>query len=115
MSSATSVTISLALMPLFGFLLSRLLRLLRLPNVTAYILAGILLGPFGLGLIPQTVINGMDFLPDLALCFIAFSLWEGVDLFHDRIGREIDHALRRAAEAVGVVADQDPKRTLARF
>ena len=76
MSSATSVTISLALMLLFGFLLSRLLRLLRLPNVTAYILAGILLGPFGLGLIPQTVIAGMDFLPDLALCFIAFSVGE---------------------------------------
>ncbi len=76
MSAATSVTISLALMLLFGFLLSRLLRLLRLPNVTAYILAGILLGPYGLGLVPPQVIAGMDFLPDLALCFIAFSVGE---------------------------------------
>ena len=76
MSTATSVTISLALMLLFGFLLSRLLRLLRLPNVTAYILAGILLGPYGLGLVPPQVIAGMDFLPDLALCFIAFSVGE---------------------------------------
>ena len=76
MSSATTVTISLALMLLFGYLMTRVVRLLRLPNVTAYILAGILLGPYVLHLVPQSVIDGMDFLPDLALAFIAFSVGE---------------------------------------
>jgi Kef-type K+ transport system membrane component KefB len=59
-----------------GFLMTRLTKRLRLPNVTAYIVTGILIGPYCLNLIPQKVIDGMDFLPDIALAFIAFSTGE---------------------------------------
>ncbi len=71
-----SVIISIALMLFLGFLMTRLTKKLRLPNVTAYIVTGILIGPYCLDLIPQTVIDGMDFLSDIALAFIAFSTGE---------------------------------------
>lgn len=71
-----SVIISIALMLFLGFLMTRLTKKLRLPNVTAYIVTGILIGPYVLDLIPQTVIDGMDFLSDIALAFIAFSTGE---------------------------------------
>ena len=59
-----------------GFLMTRVTKKLRLPNVTAYIVGGILAGPFVLNLIPQSVVNGTAFLPDIALAFIAFSTGE---------------------------------------
>ncbi len=71
-----SVILSVALMLFSGFLMTRLTKLLRLPNVTAYILAGILIGPYCLNLVPQRIIDGTDFLSDIALAFIAFSTGE---------------------------------------
>lgn len=75
-SPVASVIISVAFMLFCGFAMTRLTKLVRLPNVTAYILTGILLGPYCLRLIPQGVIGGMDFLSDIALAFIAFSTGE---------------------------------------
>ncbi len=78
--SATShvpvVIISVAIMLLAGFLGTRITKLLKLPNVTAYILVGILLGPYCLDLVPAYVSEGMDFISDIALAFIAFSVGE---------------------------------------
>lgn len=71
-----TVIISVALMLFSGFLLTRVTKRLRLPNVTAYILAGILIGPYCLDLVPQRIIDGTDFLSDIALAFIAFSTGE---------------------------------------
>ena len=56
--------------------MTRITKRMRLPNVTAYILAGILLGPYCLGVVPARIIEGMDFLSDIALAFIAFSTGE---------------------------------------
>lgn len=71
-----SVIITVAIMLFSGFLLTRLTKRLHLPNVTAYILAGILIGPYVLNIIPPAVTEGMEFLPDIALSFIAFSTGE---------------------------------------
>lgn len=76
MSPTASVIISIAFMLFFGFAMTRITKLLRLPNVTAYILTGILIGPYCLDLIPETVVEGMDFLSDIALALIAFSTGE---------------------------------------
>lgn len=70
------IIISVAIMLFAGFAMTRITKLLKLPNVTAYILAGILIGPFCLNLIPSSVISGMDFIADIALAFIAFSTGE---------------------------------------
>ena len=75
-SSVASVVISIAFMLFFGFAMTRITKLLKLPNVTAYIITGILLGPFCLNLVPSTVTDGMEFLADIALAFIAFSTGE---------------------------------------
>ena len=70
------IIISIAVMLASGFLLTRLTKLLKLPNVTGYIIAGILIGPHCIGIVPQTVIDGMSFLADVALAFIAFGTGE---------------------------------------
>ncbi len=75
-SPVAVIIVSVSLMLICGFLMTRLTKLLKLPNVTAYILAGILLGPYCFGLIPESVIEGSAFLSDIALAFIAFSTGE---------------------------------------
>ena len=70
------VIITIALMLFVGYLMTRITRKFKLPNVTGYILAGILMGPYCLDMVPVKVIDGMDFLSDIALAFIAFSTGE---------------------------------------
>ncbi len=72
-SPAAVGIITIALMLICGFALTRLTRLLKLPNVTAYIITGILIGPYCLNLVPSAVTDNTGFLPDIALAFIAFS------------------------------------------
>ncbi len=75
--SPVAVTIiSIALMLAIGFLMTRITKLLKLPDVTAYIIGGILAGPFCLNLFPESIIASTSFLPDIALAFIAFSTGE---------------------------------------
>ena len=71
-SGAASVIISIALILICGFAMTRITKLLKLPNVTAYIITGMLLGPYCLDLVPQSIIDGTDFISDIALAFIAF-------------------------------------------
>ncbi len=75
-SSATVAILSVAMILIAGFLMTRVTKHLKLPNVTAYIIAGILIGPYGFDLIPKDIVAGMNFLPDIALAFIAFSTGE---------------------------------------
>lgn len=72
-SSASGGILTVALMLLFGFALTRITRLLKLPNVTAYIITGILIGPYCLNLVPGFVTENTAFLSNIALAFIAFS------------------------------------------
>ncbi len=65
-----------------GLMLSRVTKLLHLPAVTAYLLAGLLLGPFclgaiglpGLGFNSLAQVEGMSILTQTALGFIAFTI-----------------------------------------
>ena len=75
-SSTATVIIAISIMLFCGFAMTRITKLLRLPNVTAYIIVGILIGPFCMDLIPDSVIVGTDFIADIALAFIAFSVGE---------------------------------------
>lgn len=70
------VILSIALILLAGFLMTRLTKLAHLPNVTGYILAGVLIGPYVLHLIPDSVVEHMDFVTDIALAYIAFGVGE---------------------------------------
>lgn len=72
----------IALALFVGLLSSRLMKVLRLPNVTGYLLAGIIFGPFVLGKYiggwsttnPETSINAVKWISDIALGFIAFTI-----------------------------------------
>jgi len=66
------VLIRLAAMLLFAFCFSRVTKLFRLPNVTGYILSGIVIGPYVSGIVSAEMAEGMSFLTDIALAFIAF-------------------------------------------
>lgn len=68
--------ISVAIMLIAGYIMSRLTKKLKLPNVTGYIIAGILIGPYCIDVVPAKVVEGMSFLADIALAFIAFSTGE---------------------------------------
>ncbi len=73
---AAQAIIAIAIMLIMGFLMTRITKKMHLPDVTAYLVAGILIGPFCFNLIPLNIAGGMDFLPDIALAFIAFSTGE---------------------------------------
>nr|WP_122012898.1 cation:proton antiporter [Maliibacterium massiliense] len=72
--TTASVILCLAVILFAGFLLTRITKKCKLPNVTGYIFAGIILGPYVLGVIPTETIAHMDFVTDIALAFIAFGV-----------------------------------------
>ncbi|MBQ7321090.1 MAG: cation:proton antiporter [Clostridia bacterium] len=81
MSSTASVLISLSIALISGLLLSRLAKKVQLPAVTAYLVAGVLIGPYLLGAlnipgfgITHAQIEGFGIISDVALGFIAFSM-----------------------------------------
>ncbi len=81
MTQTASIFLSLSIALLAGLLLSRLAKLVKLPAVTAYLISGVLIGPFVLGLlnipgigITADQIEGFGLISDLALGFIAFSM-----------------------------------------
>ena len=74
--------ICLAIALVGGLMMSRLTKLLKLPAVTAYLLAGLVLGPFclgalklpGLGFNSLEQVEGLNAITQTALGFIAFSM-----------------------------------------
>ncbi len=81
MTNTSSILISLSIALLTGLLLSRLAKKVSLPAVTAYLVAGVLIGPFVLGAIgidgigiTENQISGLSIISDVALGFIAFSM-----------------------------------------
>ena len=76
------ILLSLSICLLSGLLLSRLAKLLQLPAVTAYLVAGILIGPFvlgrlgieGIGFPTLESVEHFSLISDLALGFIAFAI-----------------------------------------
>lgn len=73
-------TLSIALFS--GLILSRLAKVLQLPAVTAYLVAGVIIGPFvlgqfgveGLGFVSLENVEKYSIISDVALGFIAFSI-----------------------------------------
>ena len=56
-----------------GLFMSRLIRYVRLPNVTAYLIAGVLLGPV-FGVLDVSATSSLSIISDVALGFIAYSI-----------------------------------------
>lgn len=71
---STTILISFSLILISGFLVTRFTKKLQLPNVSGYILAGILIGPSGLHLIHRDFLVHLDVVSVIALSFIAFDM-----------------------------------------
>ena len=81
MTQTASIFLSLSIALLAGLLLSRLAKKAKLPAVTAYLISGVLVGPFVLGSfgvpglgITRTQVKEFELISDLALGFIAFAM-----------------------------------------
>lgn len=76
----TLLSVSIAL--LIGLLMTRVFKPLRLPSVTAYLIAGVLIGPYclgalgvdGLGFNTHNDVSRLALVSEVALGFIAFSI-----------------------------------------
>lgn len=65
---------ALAIALLIGLLMTRLVRLIHLPDVTAYLVSGLLIGPFVLKVLSPEMNRQLTILSDVALGFIAYSI-----------------------------------------
>lgn len=70
----THVLYVFALMILGGLFLSRFAKKVHLPNVTAYLFAGLLLGPYLSNIISLESVESLGLISDISLGFIAFSI-----------------------------------------
>ena len=79
---AGTILISISIALIAGLVSNRLIKLVNLPNVTAYLIIGILLGPYFFslffkefdGVLSEKLIESFGIIVDLALGFIAFSI-----------------------------------------
>lgn len=77
-----TILFSIAVALIAGLLMTRVINVLKLPDVTAYLIAGILIGPFclgalgieGLGFTSYEAIGDLSMISNLALGFIAFAI-----------------------------------------
>lgn len=82
MNDMVSVLLSLSVATLAGLLMTRVFKPLKLPSVTAYLIAGVLIGPYclgrlgipGLGFTTMESVEELSVISDVALGFIAFSI-----------------------------------------
>ena len=78
MSTLLSVSVAL----LAGLIMTRLFKPLKLPSVTAYLIAGVLIGPYcvgrlgidGFGFVDAAHVSNLSLVSEVALGFIAFSI-----------------------------------------
>lgn len=69
-----SIMFYLALILFSGLFFGRAVKLFKLPNVTGYLVAGLLIGPFVFKIIPFDIVEQLKLISEMALAFIAFSI-----------------------------------------
>ncbi len=69
-----SVILSIVVALVAGLLSTRLVKLLHLPNVTGYLVIGLIIGPSCLKLLTEETVSAFSIIVTIALGFIAFSI-----------------------------------------
>ena len=77
-----STLLSVSIAVLAGLLMTRAFKPFKLPSVTAYLIAGVLIGPYflgslhinGLGFVSEEAVSHLSLISEVALAFIAFSI-----------------------------------------
>ena len=66
-------TLVVGIMLLTSFLFSDIVKKIKLPRLSGYMLMGVILGSSGIGVLTEDIIDSMQFLENLALSFIALT------------------------------------------
>lgn len=66
--------LNIALCLIAGLVFGKLAKFIHLPNVTGYLIGGLIVGPSILNIINEDIIVSLDFISSVALGFIAFSI-----------------------------------------
>ena len=69
-----SVLLAIAIALSAGLILNRIVKLVSLPNVTGYLIAGLIIGPCMLNIFPKEALEQSSVVAEIALGFIAFSI-----------------------------------------
>ena len=64
----------LALSLFLALIAGKIVKQVKLPNVTGYLIMGLIAGPYCLKLIPAEIVSELSIIPEIALGFIAFSI-----------------------------------------
>ncbi len=82
------ILLEIAVMLMVGIIFGRIAKKLKSPNVTGYLIAGLLLGPSFLNIIPSDMLDGFAVISDIALAFIAFSIGSEFSLdYFKKVGK----------------------------
>lgn len=75
---------------LCGMLMGKLVSYIKLPEVTGYLIAGVIIGPSLLGIIPHDIASNLDIISEAALGFIAYTIGSQFDINHiKKIGKGV--------------------------
>lgn len=77
-----TVLLSISIAVLAGLLMTRVFKPFKLPSVTAYLIAGVLIGPYclgalhinGVGFVSEEAVSKLSLISEVTLAFIAFSI-----------------------------------------
>lgn len=69
-----NILMYLAVILVAGLLFGRLAKFVKLPNVTGYLVAGLVIGPCVLKILPETIVSDFSLISEMALAFIAFTV-----------------------------------------
>jgi Kef-type K+ transport system membrane component KefB len=69
-----NIILDVAIIMVCGLLFGRLGKLFKLPNVTGYLVAGLVIGPCIMNILPQNMVDNFSVISEMALGFIAFSV-----------------------------------------
>ena len=89
------IILCLAAAMICGLLLTRVVKPVHLPNVTGYLIAGLIIGPYCLGIFQESDAAVTDVLTDVALGFIAFSIGGEFRISHYILSSVPRYAARR--------------------
>lgn len=68
------VLLAISVILLTGLLFTKIAKVLHFPNVTGYLVGGLIIGPSILGLVNKDMLSGLNILCDVALGFIALTI-----------------------------------------
>jgi len=101
-----NVYMYLAIALFLGLLSSKVMKKVNLPNVTGYIIIGLIAGPYALNLIPLDAVDDFSLISDIALGFIAFSIGSEFKLSYlKKVGKSTTIIAVAAACAATLLVD----------